>query len=43
MIAKYSLLADTQQLFASRYRAFLPSEAELQAELQSDRAMLKAD
>jgi hypothetical protein len=36
-VTKYSLLADSQQLFASRYRAFLPSEAEL----QSDRAVLE--
>ncbi len=40
-VAKYSLLADSQQLFASRYRAFLPSEAELQAELRRDRALLE--
>lgn len=41
-VAKYSLLADSQQLFASRYRAFLPSEAELQAELERDRALLES-
>lgn len=41
-VAKYSLLADSQQLFASRYRPFLPSEAELQAELQRDRALLES-
>ena len=40
-VAKYSQLADSQQLFASRYRAFLPTEAELQAELQRDRAVLE--
>lgn len=40
-VAKYSLLVDSQQLFASRYRAFLPTEAELQAELQRDRALLE--
>jgi predicted nuclease of restriction endonuclease-like (RecB) superfamily len=40
-VAKYSLLAESQQLFASRYRAFLPTEAELQAELQRDRAVLE--
>jgi predicted nuclease of restriction endonuclease-like (RecB) superfamily len=40
-VAKYSLLTDSQQLFASRYRAFLPTEAELQAELQRDRAVLE--
>ena len=36
-VAKYSLLAGSQQLFASRYRPFLPSEAEL----QRDRALLE--
>jgi len=41
-VAKYSLLAESQQLFASRYRAFLPTEAELQAELQRDRAVLES-
>lgn len=40
-VAKYSLLAGSQQLFASRYRPFLPSEDELQAELQRDRALLE--
>ncbi len=40
-VAKYSQLTDSQQLFASRYRAFLPTEAELQAELQRDRAVLE--
>ena len=40
-VAKYSLLDGSQQLFASRYRPFLPSEAELQAELQRDRALLE--
>lgn len=40
-VAKYSLLADSQQLFSSRYRAFLPTEAQLQAELQRDRALLE--
>ena len=40
-VAKYSLLAESQQLFASRYRAFLPTEAELQDELQRDRVVLE--
>ena len=40
-VAKYSQLTDSQQLLASRYRAFLPTEAELQAELQRDRAVLE--
>ena len=41
-VAHYSLLADSQQLFASRYRAVLPTEAELQAELLRDRALIEA-
>ena len=40
-VAKYSLLAESQQLFASSYRALLPTEAELQAELQLNRALLE--
>lgn len=40
-VARYSQLADSQQLFASRYRALLPTEAELQAELARDRALLE--
>ena len=41
-VAKYSLLADSPQLFASKYRLVLPTEAELQAELERDRALLEA-
>jgi predicted nuclease of restriction endonuclease-like (RecB) superfamily len=40
-VAKYSLLADKPQLFASKYQAFIPSEAELQTELERDRALLE--
>ena len=40
-VAKYSLLADKAQLFASKYQALMPSEAELQAELERDRALLE--
>jgi predicted nuclease of restriction endonuclease-like (RecB) superfamily len=40
-VAKYSLLADKPQLFASKYQALIPTEAELQAELERDRAMLE--
>lgn len=42
-VAKYSLLADSPQLFASKYRLILPSEAELQAELERDRAFIEAN
>jgi predicted nuclease of restriction endonuclease-like (RecB) superfamily len=41
-VAKYSQLADNSQLFASKYRFILPSEAELQAELERDRALIEA-
>jgi predicted nuclease of restriction endonuclease-like (RecB) superfamily len=40
-VAKYSLLADKSQLFASKYQALMPTEAELQAELERDRALLE--
>lgn len=40
-VAKYSLLADKSQLFASKYSLVLPSEEELRAELERDRAMLE--
>ncbi len=40
-VAKYSLLADKPQLFASKYQAIMPTEAELQAELERDRALLE--
>ena len=41
-VAKYSLLADKPQLFASKYRLILPTEAELQAELERDRFLLES-
>jgi predicted nuclease of restriction endonuclease-like (RecB) superfamily len=40
-VARYSLLAEGRQLFASRYQPWLPTEAELQAELSRDRALLE--
>lgn len=39
-VAKYSLLADKAQLFASKYQALIPSEAELQAELERNSGLL---
>jgi predicted nuclease of restriction endonuclease-like (RecB) superfamily len=41
-VAKYSLLADKPQLFASKYQSLIPTEAELRAELERDRAVLEA-
>ena len=37
VVAKYSVLHGSQQLFASKYMLFLPSEAELRAELERER------
>jgi hypothetical protein len=41
-VARYALLADSEQLFASRYRPLLPSEQELKAELERDRTLIEA-
>jgi predicted nuclease of restriction endonuclease-like (RecB) superfamily len=41
-VVKYSVLADSKQLFASRYMAYLPSEDELQQELQRERQAIEA-
>ena len=41
-VAKYSLLADNAQLFASKYQWLVPSEEELRAELERDRALLES-
>jgi len=40
-VAKYSLLVDNAQLFASKYQMLMPSEDELRAELERDRALLE--
>lgn len=40
-VAKYSLLADKPQLFASKYQRLMPTEEELRAELERDRALLE--
>jgi hypothetical protein len=39
-VAKYSVLSDSKQLFSSKYLPFLPSEEELQAELQRERRLI---
>ena len=40
-VARYSLLAESEQVFASRYQPWLPTEEELRAELTRDRALLE--
>ncbi|MPY24503.1 PDDEXK nuclease domain-containing protein [Shewanella sp. YLB-07] len=39
-VAKYSVLADGKQLFASKYLAYLPTEEELRIELERERQQL---
>ena len=40
-IAKYSVLADNENLLASKYKLYLPTEEELQAELQREREAIE--
>ena len=42
-VAKYSVLSDSKQLFSSKYLPFLPTEEELQRELQRERELLIED
>ncbi|QDQ40842.1 DUF1016 domain-containing protein [Legionella geestiana] len=39
-VAKYSVLTESKQLFASKYLPYLPTEEELRSELQRERAAL---
>ncbi len=41
-VVRYSVLHDSEQLFASKYRLVLPSEDELRQELERDRQALEA-
>jgi hypothetical protein len=41
-VAKYLLLADEAQLFVGKYQTLSPSEAEVQAELERDPALMEA-
>lgn len=38
-VARYSVLSESQQLFASKYRHYLPTEEELRAELERERGL----
>jgi predicted nuclease of restriction endonuclease-like (RecB) superfamily len=42
-LAKYSLLNDSKQIFASKYKLYLPTEEELQRELQKERELLEIE
>ena len=39
-VAKYSILTESKQLFASKYLPYLPTEEELRYELERERAIL---
>ena len=38
-IAKYSVLHGNEQLFASKYKLYLPTEEELRAEIETQKAI----
>ena len=40
-IARYSILKGNEQLFASKYKLYLPSEEELRAEIETQKVMYK--
>lgn len=42
-IAKYSLLNDSKQIFASQYKTYLPSEEELQKEIERGRHQIELE
>lgn len=42
-IVKYSLLNDSKQIFASRYKIYLPSEDELKAEISREREIIEQE
>jgi len=41
-VVKYSVLADSEQLFASKYLPYLPTEEELKQELERERALVES-
>lgn len=40
-IAKYSILKGNEQLFAGKYKLYLPTEEELKAEIESQKAIFE--
>ena len=38
-IARYSIMNGNEQLFASKYKLYLPTEEELKAEIETQKAM----
>jgi hypothetical protein len=42
-VVRYTLPEDNQQIFASRYKLYLPTESELAAELQRERQAIELE
>lgn len=42
-VAKYSLLSDSKQIFASKYMTYLPTEEELMKEIQRERQQIEQE
>jgi len=42
-MVRYTLLEDSKQIFASKYKLYLPTEEELKAELERERMMLEME
>ena len=40
-IARYSILKGNEQLFASKYKLYLPSDEELRAEIESQKTIFE--
>lgn len=40
-VARYSVLHGNEQLFATKYKTFLPTEEELRAEIESQKAIFE--
>ena len=42
-VVRYTLPEDNQQIFASRYKLYLPTETELAAEVQRERQAIEME
>ena len=42
-VVRYTLPEDNQQIFASRYKLYLPSEEELASEIRKERALIELE
>jgi predicted nuclease of restriction endonuclease-like (RecB) superfamily len=42
-VVKYSLLADSKQIFASKYKTFLPTEKQLKEEIERERKLVEME